>query len=497
VENNMPFDISFDQSIADQICKRIAAGRELRDVCTDKGMPSLSKVMEWSALHPVFQKQLTQAAEQMLDSRAAQAKHPGFSGKMLNNLAVTSEESAAMNHQMDVKVAEAYAQVSALSIKDARGCLALIAGLYTVLLLFALNSHLNFLPSQEWMIISAALGLFLGAICGPSLVNSGIARSTPSNSVLSALTRNSAAILLSGFCFYSFITYTIGPAVTALYGITIEKNINGTTEYNSSSHGPHDYYVDIQDLPETPLAKIYISKDEYGGTSRAVGMHVVFKQSFFGLTAERYTFTSPLPALPGQIPAAVDISTLPAFKTNIDDIYNNPATPTAGNPYGDVTIVEYFDYRCVYCKITEPKLTRLLQEDNNIKLVYKNFPKLGPLSTMLATATLASLRQGTDKYAKFRDALFSSHVPAIKNQEELYQLAGSLGLDIDKLKQDMGDPAITAQIQHDIAVGKSIGVQITPTFIINGYLSPGMAEYGYLREMVSYVRAVKSAATTH
>lgn len=162
-----------------------------------------------------------------------------------------------------------------------------------------------------------------------------------------------------------------------------------------------------------------------------------------------------------------------------------------GNPEGDVTIVEYFDYLCHYCKDEEAGLEQLLQEDGNLKIIYKDFPKHGPLSVTVAIAALASVRQGADKYQMFHNALLNNNV-SITSEDVIYQVAGSVGLDVNRLKQDMADKSFANQVQDNITVGRSIGVQITPTFIIGGYFFPGDSGYDKLKQMVAYVRSKRN-----
>jgi len=187
---------------------------------------------------------------------------------------------------------------------------------------------------------------------------------------------------------------------------------------------------------------------------------------------------------------AQDISNTPAFTSSSDDIYNNPLTPAFGNSDADVTIIEYYDYLCPYCKDEEEGLEKLLNEDSNIKIIYKDIPKHGPLSITAAIASLASLRQGEDKYLAFHNALMSKDT-SLTSEDMLYQIAGSVGLDVSKLKQDMSDATFSNQVQDNITVAKSIGVRITPTFIIGGYFFPGDSGYDKLKQMVDYVRSNK------
>lgn len=182
-----------------------------------------------------------------------------------------------------------------------------------------------------------------------------------------------------------------------------------------------------------------------------------------------------------------NLSHTAAFAAVSSDIYNNPSTPVAGNPGAPVTIVEYYDYQCHYCKASEAGLEQLLQE-GNVKLVIKDFPKLGPISTIMAMGTLAAQRQGADKYLKLHQALMSPHT-VVSDENAFYQQAAAAGLDVNRLKKDMLDPAITNQIKDNITVGKSIGVQMTPTFIVNGYYVPGGHDYNEMKQFIAYTQS--------
>src|ERR1700737_2516563 len=128
-----------------------------------------------------------------------------------------------------------------------------------------------------------------------------------------------------------------------------------------------------------------------------------------------------------------DVKAAQVLRDRRQEVFDDPATPVGGNPRGDVTIVEFFDYRCPYCKQVLPSLQALLKEDQKLRFLYKEMPVLGPQSVTAAHAALAAERQG--KYEAFHNAMM-----ATKGQitdETVYKVAGSVGLDVDRLKQDM------------------------------------------------------------
>ena len=122
-----------------------------------------------------------------------------------------------------------------------------------------------------------------------------------------------------------------------------------------------------------------------------------------------------------------------ALAANRQQVYDDPQSPVAGNPNGNVTLVEFFDYRCPYCKQVEPSLEKLIGEDHQLKFVFKEFPVLGPDSEVAARVALAAKKQG--KYDAFHRAMMDTagHI----DETVIYKVAASVGLDIDRLKQDI------------------------------------------------------------
>jgi len=166
------------------------------------------------------------------------------------------------------------------------------------------------------------------------------------------------------------------------------------------------------------------------------------------------------------------------------EIFDDPATPVGGNPQGDVTIVEFFDYRCPYCKQVLPTLQTLLKEDHKLRFAYKEMPVLGPPSVTAAHAALAAQRQG--KYEAFHNAMM-----ATKGQitdETVYKVAGSVGLDVDRLKQDMSAPEIGQSLKANLALADALNIRGTPGFIVGNHIVPGAIDLEALRNMVADAR---------
>jgi protein-disulfide isomerase len=164
---------------------------------------------------------------------------------------------------------------------------------------------------------------------------------------------------------------------------------------------------------------------------------------------------------------------------------DDPDAPVIGNPEGDVTVVEFFDYRCPYCKRATATLAELLQEDSGLRLVMKEFPILSQESVQAARAALAAVRQG--KYEAFHFALMEAGGGF--TDEEILAVAESVGLDEARLLADMQDPAIEAALRRNHALAERIGITGTPAFVIGDTLVPGAIGIEELRARIAEARA--------
>jgi protein-disulfide isomerase len=150
----------------------------------------------------------------------------------------------------------------------------------------------------------------------------------------------------------------------------------------------------------------------------------------------------------------------------IDALDNNPGSPSLGNPKGDVTIVEFFDYVCPYCKAVEPRLEAVLKSDRRVKLVLKEFPILTPQSMIASRMALAAVRQG--KYAPFHLALM--HVTGNLQADDIVPIAKSVGLNVEKLRKDMYSPEVTDEIIANFNLARAIRAFQTPTFVVGSHI---------------------------
>lgn len=178
-----------------------------------------------------------------------------------------------------------------------------------------------------------------------------------------------------------------------------------------------------------------------------------------------------------------------ALQDKRQEIENNENDPTAGNPNADVTIVEFFDYYCGYCRKVTPVVAELLKIDPNVRVIFKEYPILTPLSQKSAQIALAVNRLDKVKYVDFHNALMASE--SLSSESEIIAVAEKVGIDSTALKQEMEKSAVSNQIAANLNLGRQIGVQGTPAFLIGGELIPGAVSLETLKEKVAEVRNAK------
>jgi protein-disulfide isomerase len=162
----------------------------------------------------------------------------------------------------------------------------------------------------------------------------------------------------------------------------------------------------------------------------------------------------------------------------------NAADPIAGNPTGDVTVVEFYDPRCPYCRRMVPAIEAMLKKDPGIRLVYKDIPVLGAASVTETRAILAAQKQGA--YLKMQAALMST--PAEPTPGMLRDTARGLGLDPAKLATDMASHEITEKINQNMSLAHELKVEGTPIFVIGTQMIPGAVDQAALESAVAMAR---------
>jgi protein-disulfide isomerase len=167
-------------------------------------------------------------------------------------------------------------------------------------------------------------------------------------------------------------------------------------------------------------------------------------------------------------------------------LYAEPQPLVAGNPKGDVTIVEFFDYRCPYCRKVKKTVSDLLNQDGNIKLILKEFPILSPESEMAAQVAIAAAAQG--KYWDVHMAFMGAEDLA---GERIFELAKEAGADVALIKAELKNPKIAKRLGETQALAGAIGIDATPTFFIGDEPYTGALNLDELKKAVAAARKAK------
>jgi len=174
-----------------------------------------------------------------------------------------------------------------------------------------------------------------------------------------------------------------------------------------------------------------------------------------------------------------------------DRIFNDPGQVVLGNPDGDVTLVEFFDYNCGYCRAALPDLATLLAEDSNLKVILKEFPILSNESIDAARVGVLVSEADVD-YWSFHEALFSSRGKVDK--AVALDAAGSLGLSPVNLELQMGEARVAKTIQTSYEIAQALNITGTPTYIIGNEIIPGAIGVDDLRTRIANMRACGESA---
>ena len=175
-----------------------------------------------------------------------------------------------------------------------------------------------------------------------------------------------------------------------------------------------------------------------------------------------------------------------ALRANRAALLSSGPLPVAGNPSGDVTVVEFFDYRCPYCRQAVPEVKALLAADRNIRVVYKEFPVLGPESLYASRVAVAAALQG--KYAAVHDALMSAREKL--TETTIRAVVTAAGADWARIEADMERPEVAKVIRDNLSLARHLAINGTPTFIIGDEVIPGYAPAATMIELVHRVRSL-------
>lgn len=173
-----------------------------------------------------------------------------------------------------------------------------------------------------------------------------------------------------------------------------------------------------------------------------------------------------------------------AVDENLDWILNNKKLPVAGNPNGDVTIVEFYDYNCGYCKKAVSDITTVLEEDKDVKIIFMEMPILGRTSEIAARWAMAAEDQG--RFLEYHIGLMQNRGPI--SEDVLEKIAKDVGLDVVKMRKVAEAPETSRIVAEKSAKASAMGINGTPAFIIDGRLYGGYIGLDAMRRAIKEAR---------
>ncbi len=198
----------------------------------------------------------------------------------------------------------------------------------------------------------------------------------------------------------------------------------------------------------------------------------------------------------GAVMLGLQIALRPALAQASDEtvltealVLRDPDIPVAGNPKGDITIVEYFDYQCPYCRKVEPELRQVVQDDGKVRLVQKDWPVLGPVSVVAARMALACKYQ--DKYLQAHEALIG--VNSRLTEPRIREVLAGAGIDVDRAARDLdaNAKAIDAILARNNEQATAFGFNGTPSFIVGKFRVPGVLTMAQFELAIADARKAK------
>jgi len=188
-------------------------------------------------------------------------------------------------------------------------------------------------------------------------------------------------------------------------------------------------------------------------------------------------------------PPAANAQSADANVLSRESILRDPDIPVMGNPKGDITIVEYFDYRCPYCKKVNPELQKVAREDGHVRLVFKDWPVFGDVSVYAARLALAAKYQ--NKYREAHDALMNTSERL--TEANVRSTLAQAGIDVERAVRDLAanQKAIDAILARNHTQALALGFQGTPAFIVGHFRVPGALDAATFKQVIKEARATQ------
>lgn len=184
--------------------------------------------------------------------------------------------------------------------------------------------------------------------------------------------------------------------------------------------------------------------------------------------------------------AALGDRKLATLAAKAHELRYDPRLPVLGNPAGEVTVVEFFDYKCPFCRQFHPQLAGFLERNPNVRFVLQDLAILGPESALAARAALAVWENQKPYFARFHDAMM--RYPGRFDENAVLRIAADTGIDRDGLLLDMQDPKIDRRLADIRALAVTVGISGTPAFLIGDVLLPGYVDAAQAEQLVQQAR---------
>ena len=220
-------------------------------------------------------------------------------------------------------------------------------------------------------------------------------------------------------------------------------------------------------------------------TAKALGKLAIEKIVRNYLIANPEVVEEAIQALQAKREAAEKNRVLVALSEHGDALRGHPMTPVSGNKTGDVTVVEFFDYLCGYCKRSLASIVDLMNSDKNVRVVWKELPILGPASHFAARAAMAAKKQ--DKYFDFHVGMMGAR--GRLSESKVMSIAADVGLNVDRLREDMKDAKIETYLDETLQLANSLGIRGTPALIIGNTLVRGAIDGSSMKQIIAKTRA--------
>lgn len=182
-----------------------------------------------------------------------------------------------------------------------------------------------------------------------------------------------------------------------------------------------------------------------------------------------------------------ELARIAVIQSSAEKLFRDSADPVLGNPQGDVTVVEFFDYNCGFCRRAMADMQAIIEADENVRFVLKEFPILGPDSIAAHQVALAFNKMSPAQYGDFHTQLMNFDGTA--NEDVAVQIAVDLGLEEDALREVMADPTLSNPVQRTYELAEGLGIGGTPSYVIGDSLVPGALGVDELRARIAEARA--------